>query len=60
MEELSPIYFGKIFIIKTILKSPHLPVGVFYMSKNTYMDLFGNQEIYLIFVEIKTGKLKTV
>ena len=32
-------------------------VGVFYMSKNTYMDLFGNQEICLIFVEIKTNKI---
>jgi len=34
----------------------HLPVGVFNMSKNTYMDLFGNQEIYLIFVKYKTNK----
>jgi len=27
------------------------------MSINTYMDLFGNQEISIIFVEIKTNKI---
>ena len=32
---------------------PSLNGGVFYMSKNTYMNLFDNQEISIIFVKNK-------
>jgi len=48
---------GRLFVYLKI--KPSLTGGVFYMGINTYMDLFGNQEICLIFVEIKTGSLKT-
>jgi hypothetical protein len=53
------IVVNNINLHNNIFNPNNLFIGFFYMSKNTYMNLFGNQEICLIFVKYKTNDRQT-